>query len=136
MFLVDTNTYSEARRGAGAGVAAHAWMESVAPGMLYMSVITDYELEVGVLELRRRDPRQARVLGRWLSTIRAELGPRVLPVSPEIARISAALNVPDRRPWADSLIAATALHHGLTLVTRNERDLDIPGLAVINPFSA
>lgn len=49
--------------------------------------------------------------------------------------LGAALTVPDRRPWADALIAATALHHGLTLVTRNEKDFDIPGLAVVNPFS-
>ncbi|MCP1430677.1 putative nucleic acid-binding protein [Microbacterium foliorum] len=100
-----------------------------------MSAITDYELELGVLALQRRDPRQALALRRWLDTLRLGLGSRILPVSPEIARTCAALNVPDRRPWADALIAATALHHGLTLVTRNEKDFAIPGLAVVNPFS-
>lgn len=134
MYLIDTNTVSEARRGNGAGVAALTWMKSVAPEALHISVITDYELELGVLGLERRDPRQSRVLRRWLSSLRMQLGSRVLPVSPEIARMCAALNVPDRRPRADALIAATALHHGFTLVTRNVRDFDIPGLSVLDPF--
>lgn len=135
MYLIDTNTFSEARRGTGVGVAARTWMESGVPESIHMSVVTDYELEVGVLGLQRRDPRQARALRRWLDALRLGLGSRILPISPQIARTCAALNVPGRRPWADALIAATALHHGLTLVTRNERDFDIPGLAVINPFT-
>lgn len=136
MYLVDTNTFSEARRGGEIASAARTWMEGVVPDALHMSAITDYELELGVLGLHRRDPQQARALRQWLSVIRQSLGPRILPVSPEIARTCAALNVPNRRPWADALIAATALHHGLTVVTRNEKDFDVPGLAVINPFSS
>lgn len=135
MYLIDTNTFSEARRGTAVGATARAWMESGAPEAIHMSAITDYELELGVLALKRRDPRQALSLRRWLDALRLGLGSRILPVSPEIARTCAALNVPDRRPWADALIAATALHHGLTLVTRNEKDFDIPGLAVVNLFS-
>lgn len=134
MYLLDTNTFSDARRGTGAGIVARTWMESGVPEALHMSVITDYELELGVLGLQRRDPRQARALRRWLDALRLGLGSRILPVSPQIARTCAALNVPDRRPWADALIAATALHHGLTLVTRNTKDFEIPGLSVLNPF--
>lgn len=110
-------------------------MASVAPSSLFISVISDYELERGVLMLGRRDPRQAQALRRWLDGVRLELGVRILPITAEIARACAGINVPDRRPWADSLIAATALHHGLTVVTRNEKDFEVAGLAVVNPFS-
>ncbi len=63
------------------------------------------------------------------------LGERILPIAPEIMRLCAGLNVSDRRPFADSLIAATALQRGFVMVTRNEQDFAIPGLAVLNPFS-
>ncbi|MGO4679448.1 type II toxin-antitoxin system VapC family toxin [Microbacterium sp. 2MCAF23] len=135
MYLVDTNTLSEARRAGHVGEEARRWMASVAPSSLFISVISDYELERGVLMLGRRDPRQAQALRRWLDGVRLELGVRILPITAEIARACAGINVPDRRPWADSLIAATALHHGLTVVTRNEKDFEVPGLAVVNPFS-
>ncbi|MBS1898389.1 MAG: type II toxin-antitoxin system VapC family toxin [Actinobacteria bacterium] len=135
MYLIDTNALSEARRTGSLGERSRRWMSSVAPGSLFISVVSDYELELGALTLERRDPRQAHALRGWIDGIRLELGARILPVTPEIARICAGINVPDRRPWADSLIAATALHHGLTVVTRNEKDFDVPGLAVINPFS-
>lgn len=135
MYLVDTNTLSEARRSGRLGDSARRWMASVAPGSLFVSVISDYELERGVLMLDRRDPRQAQVLRRWVDGVRLDFGNRILPITAEISRACAGINVPDRRPWADSLIAATALHHGLTVVTRNEKDFDVPGLAVVNPFA-
>lgn len=136
MYVVDTNTLSEARQAGHMGEEGRRWMACVAPRALFISVISDYELERGVLMLGRRDPRQARALRGWLDGVLLAFGTRIFPITAEIARACTGINVPDRRPWADSLIAATALHHGLTAVTRNEKDFDVPGLAVVNPFSA
>ena len=111
------------------------WLSTVPTDEWHVSVITDYELEVGVLGLYRRDPKQASGLRRWLMGMRENYESRLLPILPEIARICATIQVPDRRQLGDAMIAATAIHHGLTVVTRNEKDFDVPGLAVINPFS-
>lgn len=135
MYLLDTNVVSELRRLDKADPGVVAWIDATSSSLHFLSVMTDYELEAGVLPLERRDRRQATLHREWLVTVRAEFGSRILPITPEIARLCATLNVPDRRPLPDAFIAATALHHGLTVVTRNVRDFDIPGLAVINPFA-
>lgn len=133
MYLLDTNVISETRRPRpNPGVSA--WFASASIDALHASAVTDYELERGLLALQRRDPRQADRLRPWLISVRRELGPRILDVTAEVARICAGLSVPDRRPFPDALIAATALHHGLIVVTRNEGDFDVPGLRVLNPF--
>ncbi|MBC6496575.1 type II toxin-antitoxin system VapC family toxin [Microbacterium sp. 4-7] len=133
-FLVDTKVISEIRRPRpDLGVAR--WFGATARQSMHISVITGLELERGVLLARRRDAVAAASLERWLDSVRSGLVHPALEVTQAIAQITAAIQVPNRRPLGDSLIAATALHHGLTLVTRNERDFDIPGLAVLNPFS-
>ncbi|WP_449408777.1 PIN domain-containing protein [Microbacterium maritypicum] len=133
MFLLDTNIVSELRRPRPhPGVAR--WFRSTPRSSLRISVITDLELERWVLLSRRRDPVAATSLKRWLDSVRREMPGPAIDIGADIALLAAALQVPDRRQLSDALIAATALHHGLTLVTRNVRDFDIPGLTVLNPF--
>ena len=137
MILVDTNVVSELRK-ARAGKAdpnVVAWAQSVRPGDLHLSVVTLQEIETGVLLRERADPRQGAALRRWLEgkVLRAFAG-RILPVTIPIARRCAALHVPDPRPVRDALIAATALVHGFTIVTRNAKDFAPPGVPTINPW--
>lgn len=133
-FLVDTNVVSETRRSRpDAGV--RKWFDSTPRSSLWLSVITDLELERGVLLQRRKDVLSAEPMQRWLDSVRAGLVHPVLEVTGGVARVCAAIQVPSRRPLADALIAATALHHDLTVVTRNVKDFDVPGLRVLNPFS-
>lgn len=133
MFLVDTNVISETRRPERADPRVLEWLERVEDDW-WVSVITDYELEFGLAGILRRDPRQAAMLQAWLVRARSNYESKLLPITPEIGRICARIQIPDRRPFTDAFIAATALHHGLTVVTRNVRDFDVPGLKVLNPF--
>lgn len=116
-------------------IGVRQWFDAVRSDGIYMSVITDLELERGMLLQSRRDPAQSAALAAWVGSVRTGVAGRVLDVTVEIARVCAAIQVPDRRPLGDALIAATALHHGLAVVTRNVKDFEVPGLTVINPFS-
>lgn len=134
MYLVDTNVISETRRPVSGNRGALRWLDSVDPALMHLSVVTDLELERGVLSMERRDAAQGVQLRAWVESVRAEFSERLLAIGPTTARICARIQVPDRRPIADALIAATALEHGFTVVTRNVHDFDIPGLHVIDPF--
>jgi predicted nucleic acid-binding protein len=137
MFLLDTNVISELRK-ARAGKAdprVAAWAAEVPPVTLFLSVITVHELEIGTLLVERRDPGQGAILRAWLDDhVLPVFADRVLPVDTAVARRGAALHIPDPRPIRDALIAATALVHGLTVVTRNVSDFVSTGATVFNPW--
>ena len=138
MFLLDTNVVSELRK-ANAGRADKfvvGWASTTPASTMYVSAITVQELEIGALLAERRDPARGLVLRRWLEEqVLPAFGGRILPVGPDVARRSAPLHVPDPRPVRDSLIAATALVHGMTVVTRNTADFAPMGVDLIDPWA-
>ncbi|MGE3647649.1 MAG: type II toxin-antitoxin system VapC family toxin [Reyranellaceae bacterium] len=135
MFLLDTNVVSALRRPERADANLRAWA-SAAPAELHaISVVTVLELERGTLLMERRDPAQGAILRRWLERdVLTPLAARILAIDEAIARRCARLHVPDPRPERDALIAATALVHGLTLVTHHVADFDSTGVALLNPW--
>lgn len=139
MFLLDTNVVSELRKVAEGKADANvaAWQTGVDELACFLSVITVQELETGVLRIERRDPVQGRRLRDWLEqrVIPAFAG-RILPIDQAVALQCAQLHVPDPRPAHDALIAATALVHGLTLVTRNSGDFGSLGVSLLDPWQA
>jgi len=138
VYLLDTNIVSELRKaGSGrANAGVLAWAESVAPELLHLSAISVLELEMGVLRIEWRDRRQGALLRRWFEEqVLPEFHARILPVDEAVARSCAHLHTPDPQPERDALIAATALVHQLTLVTRNEKDFKSTGVGLLNPFS-
>ncbi|QDL35938.1 type II toxin-antitoxin system VapC family toxin [Rhodoferax sediminis] len=137
MFVLDTNVVSELRkiRSGRADANVAKWADSVESVDLYLSVITVQELEIGVLLAERRDPAQGAVFRAWLdSHVLPAFAGRILPVDTAVAQRSAKLHVPDPRPVRDCLIAATALVHGMTVVTRNVADFEPCGVLLLNPW--
>ena len=137
MYLLDTNVISELRKvGSGRANASVAlWADSVHAADLYISVITVQELEIGVVLALRRDAQQGAVLRNWMDRhVLPAFENRILPVDLAVAQRSAQLNVPDPRPVRDGLIAATALVHAMTVVTRNVADFQQCGFSLINPW--
>ena len=135
MFLVDTNVISELRRPERADPQVVRWASSVAGSPQFLSSITILELEVGALSLRRKDEAQGNALWTWIRhTVLAQFAGRVLPFNVETSLLCAPLHVPDRRPQRDAMIAATAIEHKLTVVTRNVRDFAAMGVPLLNPW--
>jgi predicted nucleic acid-binding protein len=136
MFLLDTNVICELRRGkAGPSAAVRSWAKAQPIHVLYLSAVTQLELEVGVHRMARRDPPQADVLRIWLAAVLEQFDGRILPFGSVTAPHCAPLNVPDQRSFRDSMIAATALEHGFTVVTRNEKDFEGCAVALLNPWN-
>ena len=137
MFVLDTNVVSELRkvRFGKADAQVATWADSVEAATLYVSAITILELEIGVLQMESRDPAQGAMLRAWMDNhVLPEFIDRVLPVDMAVAQRCARLHVPDPRAERDALIAATALVHGMTVVTRNLADFEPTGVPVLNPW--
>ena len=138
MYLLDTNVVSELRKVRMGKADGHVadWADSVDAADLYLSPITIQELEIGALLAERRDPSQGAVFRAWLDghVIPAFTG-RILSIDIAVAQRSARLHVPDPRPVRDSLIAATAIVHGMTVVTRNVADFEPTGVMILNPWN-
>ena len=135
MYLLDTNVVSELRRAELAHARVLAWSRAQTLGAQFVSVVTLMELEIGVLRAERRDPVQGARLRDWLDhQVLSAFEGRALAVDDRIALRCARLHVPDPAPERDALIAATALVHGMTLVTRNVRDFAGTGVKLINPW--
>jgi predicted nucleic acid-binding protein len=139
MLLLDTNVVSELRkvRIGNADPNVARWVETLDTATLFISAITVHELEIGILLAERRDPPQGAVLRLWLETLALPaFQGRILPVDVAVGRRAARWHVPDPFPINDALIAATALVHGMTVVTRNIADFVPTGVPLLNPWDA
>lgn len=137
MYLLDTNVLSEFRRLTlrRGSKSVQAWAESVSSKSLYLSSITIFEIEVGIQSLGARDPTGAENIRQWLQNhVLREFGPRILPFDVEEALVCARLSADRTRPFRDMQIAATAMHAGFSLVTRNIKDFEGLPVPLLNPF--
>jgi toxin FitB len=135
MFLLDTNVLSELQRRDRTDPKVAAWTDEIHPSELFLSAITILEIEAGTLMLQRRDEAQGAVLRAWIDRrVLPAFEGRILPVDIAVAQRCARLHVPDPRAERDALIAATALVHRLTVVTRNIADFQRMGVNLLNPW--
>lgn len=135
MYLLDTNVLSELRRPERTHPNVRAWAEAQPAALFHLSVITLLEIELGILRRARHDEQQAMILRTWFEgDIVGGFADRIVSVDAAVARRAASLHVPDQRPERDALIAATALTHGMTIVTRNVADFVPMKVNVLNPW--
>ncbi len=138
MFLLDTNVLSELRKvGDGrADERVTAWISGQDAASFYVSVLTLMELEIGILRIERRDAEQGARLRSWMDRhVMPEFLERTLPIDSAVALKCAGLHVPDPRGERDALIAATAIVHGMAVVTGNLSDFETTGVPLINPWT-
>ncbi|MDO9270553.1 MAG: type II toxin-antitoxin system VapC family toxin [Methylobacter sp.] len=133
--MIDTNILSELQKGGRCNADVQRWYAATDGDELLLSVLVIGEIRLGIERLRRRDAVQAARLEQKLLTVETLMAGRILPVTQAIAERWGRLNAPDPLPVIDGLLAATALEHDLTLVTRNVRDVERSGVHLLNPFS-
>jgi predicted nucleic acid-binding protein len=134
-YLVDTNVISELRKGRRCNPGVASWFAEVASEEIYLSALTLGEIRKGIENIRRRDEPAAEALEDWFQELEASHSDHILPVDQAIAEQWGRFNVPVSLPVIDSLLAATASIHGMTLVTRNLKDVERTGVDCLNPFS-
>jgi predicted nucleic acid-binding protein len=137
MFVLDTNVVSELRLLKKANPNVSRWASEIPLACFFLSSMTVMELERGMLLMERRDTKQGAVLRTWLENqVLPDFEGRIFAIDSAVARSCARLHVPDPRSERDSLIAATALVHGMTVVTRNVADFASTGVPILNPWNA
>jgi predicted nucleic acid-binding protein len=137
MFLLDTNVISELRRPNKANRNVVAWANAVPAAGFFISVVSILEIELGARLIERKDAAQGAILRSWIDDqILARFEGRILAIDTAVAQRCAQLHVPNPRAERDALIAATALVHGLTVVTRNVGDFEPTGVPLLNPWDA
>lgn len=134
-FLFDTNVLSELRKKQRQNAQVAAFARAVGWNAIFTSWIVMAELRRGAALIARHDPRQAEALEAWIETLHERIGDRILPVDKGVVTAWVSLMVPDPRSPLDALIAATALAHRLTLVTRNIRDFAGTGISLLDPWT-
>ena len=135
MFVLDPNVISELRQGKPSqSPEVRAWAAAQPASRLFLSAITILELEKGVQALERRTPPHGSALRAWLAGVRAAFAGRILPFTEYTAPLCAALHVPNACAERDAMIAATAIEHGFTVVTRNTPDFINTGASLVNPW--
>ena len=133
-YLIDTNVVSELRKAKRCDAHVARWFAGIGDEEIFLSVLTLGELRRGIDSIERRDRKSASVLKEWFRGLVANFQEEILPVDRAIAEEWGRMNVPNRIPVVDGLLAATAQVHGLTLAARNTRDLARTGVNCINPF--
>jgi predicted nucleic acid-binding protein len=135
MYVLDTDVVSHLRRPDRADPNVIAWASSTPVTLHFISSITLHEIERGILSMERKDPAQGAVLRAWVDgQILTQFAGRILPIDVAVAQRCAKLHVPDPRPERDAFIAATALVHGMTIVSRNVADFRPTGVEVLDPW--
>lgn len=137
LWLLDTNVISELRKAASGKADPHVieWAESINLNECFISVISVLEIEKGILSKERKDQQQGVILRRWFEgQVLPEFSDRIVAVDKAVALCCANLHVPDRRSESDALIAATAIVHGMTIVTRNTDDFSGMHAPLVNPW--
>ncbi|WFU26589.1 type II toxin-antitoxin system VapC family toxin [Bradyrhizobium sp. CB1717] len=135
MFLLDTNVISELRRPDKAHRNVAPWANAIPAASFFISAISILEIEIGARLIARKDTAQGALLRNWIDNhILARFEHRILAIDTAVAQRCAQLHVPNPRAERDALIAATALVHGLTIVTRNVGDFESTGVPLLNPW--